>query len=318
MAEFLHKQSFMAIELEATKGTAETLVDADAGIVLESVSFNPNVGITQQNSHSDHYSQFAAIPGKRPSSMSFSALLRGSAAVDTQPSISDLMQIAGFTETVNALTSVVYTPASNSLKSGTVGLYYPKLDAASGLRYLLKGAVLSSMQWTFTNGQPPVISGEIMGVLDGVTDQTPLSPTFDANPPQAFLGATFTVGGVSAKIGSLTIDFGLSAVEREDPTQAAGILYFLQGAPRRMTVSFDMEVELVATLDPIGEMLAGTESAIALGHGAGAGDVWTIALPKFQPTAVPTGERNGMATFNVTGNCNLDSSGDDEFSITKT
>ena len=82
-------------------------------------------------------------------------------------------------------------------------------------------------------------------------------------------------------------------------------------------LSFDLEAELVANNDIYGAWLAGTEAAVSLVLGTGAGKQITFTIPKLQYREIPEGDRDGLQIYDAVGQCNH-SSGDDAVAIAVT
>ena len=147
------------------------------------------------------------------------------------------------------------------------------------------------------------------------------APIYEALPSQTpgteiaplLAGGTFTLGGDSLKTSSFGFDLGNVIVPRLDKNAADGIAHF-EITDNDPVVSIDPEADLVANHDFYGKWLAGTEGALSLILGTGAGKQITIAAPKVQYRELKGGDREGLKIYDLTGQCNHDS-GDDAFSI---
>lgn len=314
MAEFLNRRMTLATKVEAVEGTAETLAAADANLLAYDVTFEPNVNMFARKPVANDFSAYSAIPGAQSMRATFRAELKGSGAAGTAPAIGKLLRGAGFGETINAGVSVVYQRALGQ-PSLTLGLY---AIPASGnnLRKLIHGA-RGTFKLSPRVGDPPMIEFDFLGVYSSVTDLAGLTPTgLETTKPVSFKNTSFTMQTFAHKISQFTIDAGNALALRGDIALAAGYKSCLI-TDSDATFSFDPELELVATHDYHGIMLAGTEGSMTATVGSTGGNICTITAPKCQYTKVSQGDRDGISVFNVDGKFNR-STGNDELVFTFT
>jgi len=167
-----------------------------------------------------------------------------------------------------------------------------------------------------------VFEGEVGGSLIGTcvfkgayTEDTEALPAHapGTEPALKLKSGSFTLGGESILIGKFSLDMGNVVTLRPDASKASGILSAC--IPNTdPTVSLDPEQDLIAGYDFNGIKLAGTEAAVSLVVSNGTTTA-TIALPAVQTTELVPGEREGISTYDFTGQCNH-SSGDDAVTIT--
>ncbi len=309
----LTRLKVIAGKVESTKGTAETLTASEATMVISQANYTPDIVMVEREILSASLSKFSALSGTKAGAIAVRTELKGAAAAGTAPKIGEFLKAAGFSETVVASTSVTYNPISTGVETITVGEYSDD-DASTGLRHLIAGAAARSCRISGNVGEPMFVDMEFFGKYQDTTDVAPLAPTLDTLAPPVLLGATFTIGGYAANISNITIDYAPSVALRSDITEATGWDHALI-VDRTPTISFDAEQPLVATYDFLGIMKAATEGALSLAYGSDAGNTITITAPKVQYTSISEGDRNGIATFQVEGRLNRDSSADDELVI---
>lgn len=94
--KLLSRKAQIAVELEAVEGTAETLVAADAGMLVYDPEYSLNLGRFQRNPARATLSQLAGIIGAQGAGISWATELKGSGAIATEPAWSDAIQLCGF------------------------------------------------------------------------------------------------------------------------------------------------------------------------------------------------------------------------------
>lgn len=302
----LERKTQVAIEQEASEGTAETIVAVDA-ILHMNPTFKPETPMNERPVASASMSPFASVPGVRSMVMEWDTELKGSGTAGTAPEFSDALQACGFSETIVGATSVTYEPASDSVPAATVGMYMDgvcaKMWGARGNASLaLNAGGFAILHFRFVGAEYSITD---VAMLSGVSYQTTL--------PEVFLDASFSISSYAAKIAALGFDMNNELVLREDPSKASGHFSTLI-TNRAPILTLDPEMILVATEDFFGDLRAGTEGALSLVLGATAGNIATITAPKVQYTNTAPASRNGLRSLGVDCQLNRDS-GDDEFKI---
>jgi hypothetical protein len=303
------QRAVLAAKVEATEGTAETLTATERILAL-SASFQRNAEMMERNPFRPTLSQLASIPGKRTANLQMVVEGKGATGGGIAPEYGTLLKGCGFSEVIVASTSVTYAPISTGDPSLTVGLY------TDGMRQMISGA-----RGTFTMGgavgEGLMFNFNFQGVQDLVTDVALLAPTYLATVPVPMLGMTFTVHGVTTLFCSnFSIDLGMSLSPRQDFVKTSGYASVMLG-DRKPVCNFVVEKPLVAGKDWYGIWSAGTEGAISLVLGSVAGNVITIAAPKFQVTNITEQDDNGRAMLSIDGKLNMNA-GDDELTIAYT
>lgn len=186
-----------------------------------------------------------------------------------------------------------YRPVSSNVPSVTVGLFM------DGLKKTIRGA-RGTMTIEGTVGEPVMLNFTFSGVYDNVVDAALLTGVdYEDNDPVAFLNVDAIIGDLAACFASANIDVANSVVERECANNASGVIsYFI--TERAPTLSLDPEMELVATHDFYGRLLAQTNARFYFElPGSTVGTKVGVAAPRGQYTNVGEGDRNGLAVADL-------------------
>src|SRR3989304_4563589 len=108
----LTRRGVIAAKIEATEGTAETLVGSDANFLVIDPKFTANIALNKRLNIAESLSQFAAVPGAQMAEITFGVELKGAGGAGATPALGKLLKACGFSETVVASTSVTYDPIS--------------------------------------------------------------------------------------------------------------------------------------------------------------------------------------------------------------
>lgn len=312
MAIFLGRRMLLAAKIEATEGTAETPAGADANMLVFDPKFDPDIDQFDRQPVAADLSKYASIPGARKGRLTFKAEVKGSGTAGTAPAIGKLLRACGMSETIVAVTSATYKPASVSLPTITFVLQSLP-ETGNAIQVKLFGAA-GTWRCSGRAGEPIMLEFTFSGVYSAVTDVTELVASgVETTLPIVLTNAAFTVQALSAKISGLSMDLGNTIVPRWDVSKTPGIFsYKISG--RRPTMQFDSEKELVATHDFYGKILAGTLDTMSVALTGSAGNITTITAPKVQYLKLSEGERDGLAIYTV--DCGLNRSvGNDDLSI---
>ncbi len=97
----LYRRQAIALALESTPGTAETLDSGDAAFVVQNISASPNIQQIERDFFRDSLGSIPSLTGVREGSISFESELTGSGNhVTTAPPWATLIRACGFGETV--------------------------------------------------------------------------------------------------------------------------------------------------------------------------------------------------------------------------
>lgn len=299
----------LAAKIETTEGTMETLAGADA-LLASNLTYRIDTAMTARPNVTGALSTFPRVPGVRSATLEFDAELKGSGTAGTAPAIGRLLRACGFGETVVALTSVTYAPASTAVPSITLGAFFDggtifrSWGARGNVRFILAAGAAPMARFTFR--------GADFSHVDGVLLTTGVA--YESTIPAPFLSAALTVQTYAALVASCEIDMGNALAARMDVNAGSGQRSFVI-ADRTPTMSIDPELVTVATADFFGLLRAGTMGALNIGPlGATAGNRVTITAPRVQYIGITPGDREGLRTLGM--DCALNrNAGDDEISI---
>ena len=297
----------MTAKAEAVEGTAETLAGADA-FLAENINFNPETEMGDRNPVTSGLSQFSKVAGARKATMEFDVELKGSGTAGTAPAIGKLLISCGFAETLVAITSATYKPASTGDKSMSLAMYN------DGVRYGVFGA-RGNVSIKALKGKPVMLHFVFTGADYTVTDAALLTTgvTYEATKPLPFMAATMTLDSYAALIGSMEFNMNNDIVLRDDINAISGHKSAVI-AGRKPSLSIDPEMVLVATYDFFGKLRSGSEGALTLALTGSAGNITTITAPKVQYTGVKLSEKSGIRSLGI--DCQLNrNAGDDEIVI---
>ncbi len=311
---FIPRLSVIAGKIEATPGTEESLAAADAAVVISDPVVDDNVELLERNFLSSSLSKFAPLIGAKERRIRFQSEMKGSGTAGTPPTIDPFLRACGLSVVNTPVTSDVYSPNNGSetitlarwLKDSGSGSVVKKIKGGMGA-FSMEGRVGGAMSIAFD------FLGQYLTVADVAS---PASVTPDTLKPPQLLAITFTIGGFSPKISTISINGG-QVVSLPSDIGASGV----EGksiaiiSERNVEFSFDAEMTTVAAHDWYGNLKAGTEAALQLVVGSTAGNRFTIDAPKLQYVSLTEGERDNAAVLNVTARANRNTA-DDEMVIT--
>jgi len=246
----------------------------------------------------------AGVVGLQEGVCTFKTELRGNGTNAMDAGVSALLLGCGFSTAGEAYIPTSWVGSMNTL---TIHVY------EDGVRKVLFGA-MGTWKSRVTEAKVVMLDFEFKGIYAAVTDVAVPAFAPGTNPPPTMAGATFSIGAARA-ISAFTIDMQNEVYVRPDPNTATGLSYAVI-TNRDIILGCDLEAALVATYAMDAAWRAGTEAAVSIVLGTGAGKQITIAAPKFQYREIPEGERNGILTYDVVGQCNSNSAEEeDELSI---
>lgn len=300
----------IAAKAESVEGTAETLAAADAFLAFTGGDPDPSIEMNERNPFRGTLSSLSSLPGKRSGKFPVQVELAGSGVVGTAPAWSKLMKACAFGETVNNGVSVVYAPASATIPSLTLAAYM------DGTIHKLWGA-RGNVKLALEVGKPGLLKFDFQGAdFSHIDGALLVNPTYTAIVGPAFLGATFTLDGVAFWVEKVEFDIGNTLSLRTDPNSVSGNKSCLITA-RKGKITLDPEMVLASTKDIWTMWKDGTTGALSAVLGTTAGNIVTIAVPRFQLTDAKFGNRSGYRTTSLTALMAMNY-GDDEISITLT
>lgn len=308
-APLIRRRSVLAFEVEATTGTAETLVAADAVLNCYNAAIDPTIGFGQRDGQAA-LSQIAGVPGGRAGRCTFETDFIGGASA---PMLwTDVLLGCG----MKVATGAIYRPesrppeaASSGAKTLTIGLY------EDGRLKMLRGA-MGTFKILGPSGEHCRMLFDFQGVWVPPVDAAMLAPTYLTTSPLRFAGSALSTGGnTSLRVGSHEFDMGNEVVMREDGSDASGF-HSAVIVGRRPTWRIDPEGQLVAGYDAYGKFIASTEEAITWSLGT-AGNRVQVSFPKAQIAEISNGDRTGKRIDSILYQLNRSAAaGDDECAFT--
>lgn len=297
------KQTVVAVAIETTAGTGETLDAGDGAFNAYNAEAVPNITMSEREGQ-NALSPLLAVPGGYLGTISYNVDLYTQAAwADTHFPCAGLVEGSGSSADIWTITSV-----TTNYKTATVAVY------KNGKVYELIGA-MCNIEFPFTSGQICQPRVTWTGIINHAgtrwgKDATILTPTFVLTAPPRWSSATLTLGGAAILPSNLTINLNNQITVLEDPTKAAG---FGRAwiASRKVGGTMDPEEALAATRDDFGNWLTPTQLALVNTFGS-----MSFSVPKLQLMNLPTGDRSGAAIVNATWQANRSAAaGDDELVI---
>jgi len=326
----LTQKQQIAIKQEATAGVTETVTAADVVLKTGNAEFEADVAMTPREALSASLSKRGSVVGSRMGKIRWSQYLRGTStapvASSNEPDFSVPFKGCGAAITVSGGSpneQSSFKPSTSTISDETNGAYCTVALYEDGKRYMLRGAV-GNCVLTHASGLPPKAAFEFTGVLvPPPTDTALLVPTYPTIVEPPFLTAAISIlGYTTARIQTLTLDFGNQIVMRPDPNNPQGYIT-AQIVGRTPVGSFDAEEIIAATKNYWNEWIdAQTTGSITTGVFPGGGtnyNQFQVTIPKAKYTKVGLGDREGVATANVEFECLANSdAGNDEWELIQT
>lgn len=241
----------------------------------------------------------------------FAVELAGAGAAGDVPGYGVLLRACGFSETINASTSVVYEPVSTGFESCTI--YYDR----DGERQIIRGC-RGSVAVEMGVGNYPRLRFRMVGLYTRpvaasavVTSTAGYSAPLPVNKANT---GTLTLGAYNVQLQSMTIDMAADTPHL-DLVNFEEVLY----VDRAPAGEFSFLAPRIATLDIMGliESNSGTvtTSALSVVHGSTAGNIIEIGAPAVQLSGLSEIEIQGEQGYQSQA-LFIPDSGDDEVVLT--
>jgi hypothetical protein len=278
----LYKKRLIAIKHETTPGTAIALANGDAAFNAYDITITPNITV-EEHMKQGGFDRNAGVPGARMGTVTFKTHIAATeGAVPTWASV--CLPACGWQNTAGAFAPIAEDPGTNA-KTVTIGVY------SAGKLFSIYGA-MGTFRMVFPNGRTAYTEWTFTGKWAAVTDTALLTPTYPTTPSFRYATAVTTYNSVALCVESLTLDAGNTVVMRECATDVTGFHTALV-TDRYSKLTANPESALVASRNPHGQLVAGTEAAFALSIPYGA-VAFTIDAAKAQVLSVGDGDRNGI------------------------
>lgn len=305
----LARKKLLLAKVESTYGTDPTPDGTSNAIQTSEMSITPLDGpVTSRNLDRATLGNDLQIQVGQFVTLTFMVEVAGGGDVDTAPSYGPLLEACGFSETINASTSVVYAPAATA-ESVTMYFHHDgqlhKLTGARGSVAMdLNPGGIPHYMFTFTG---------LYNAPSSTADPTPVYTGFQV--PKAVNNAnttTFSLHGSTQTMVEFQIDMANEVVYRNVVGNES-----VELVDRAPSGSVTIEAPTISTKDWFGTALASTTGALSMVHGTAAGNIVTIAAPAVQLVSPTYGESDGISTIAAQLSF-VPSSGNDELTITTT
>lgn len=253
--------------------------------------------LTRDNVRSS-ISPVSPVMGKRQIEVSFEMEVKGSGSVGTAGKLGDLLEACGFNETIAGNgSSVVYRPASGTIKSVTIYVY--DIDGASAVLNKITGAV-GTFNLKCPAGQYASLEFNFKGKYNARSDvAVPSTPTYESTVPPIVESALFSLNSSNDLIAQeCNIQMDNTLAERADLNSPSGILAFMI-TQRNPKGTFNPEAVLVATYDFTTDWASATQRALSITVGATAGNKVVITAPKVTIDSIGDGDRDSILTKDI-------------------
>ena len=299
------RKGLLAVKIESTPGTKETLAGTDAAFNAMNTEITPSIPVSERPLQAS-FRTLPGVPGPKSGTCSFSIELIGDGDSTYPVWAPTLLAACGIVEGSPDAGSPYEEAPGTNVKTVTIGHY------TDGVLTELRGCS-GNVQFVFTPGMAVMCNFTFTGAWVG--ESAVAVPSF--TPPTRFPiradAGTCTINSVTQRYSTLTLDLGNIVTLRPDITADGGFRYATISG-RNPTITLDAEQTLLATEDPIADWEAGTTRAFSL-IVSDADDTVTFAAPAAQMTNSTPGDREGLRLRNKT--LNLRRSGTDpELTIT--
>ncbi len=187
----LKRKTQVALALEAIEGTAETLTDADATMLVYDPDFSTDFSRFERDPARDTLSKLASVMGRKLASISWRTELKGSGDVTVSPSWGRALRACGFEE------ASVSSVAIGAVTGGPF-VAGEKITTPGGFEGFVQGSVADGdalLRYIATTGD--IANAEVItGGLSGATATASAGPSADQG---------FSYRPISAGVPSATV-----------------------------------------------------------------------------------------------------------------
>lgn len=306
------KQRILLVKVETNYGEDVSPAGANA-VNARNIQINYTADLLDRDLHRQDYSPAAPVVGKRSVDVSFECDIAGSGSVGVAPDIGALLQACAFTETVGAGSSIIYTPASQSIKSVTIKVYDP-YSATHSKIHTITGA-RGNVTFDFTAGQMAKASFSFKGKYNAPADNTTVSPTYVATtPPVVQSGSLVFNSKDSLVVQNVNVDMSNEIAEIDDVSSANGV-ESIRIVGRKPSGTFNPEAISVAGYDWYSDWIASSQRAFTFKVGSANYNKVAVSMPKVTIDAINDGDLNGLRTTDIPFRLNRNT-GNDEITLT--
>lgn len=312
---FLIRRNQIAVKIEGTEGVDAVPADADVVAPAYNIEWSPSFEQFERDIVQSSFSRLSQISGERSATISFATELKGSGVVgDVPANLSAALRACGLSETIVAVTSVTYAPASETIPSVTIEI---REGAADGT---FKSKKILGARGTFTieavKGDVVLVNFEFTGKYVEPTDTVAFATPSPGGPPIPFLNAGISFQGVGTlKLQNITLDMANEVTLRNDANDATGNTAAVI-VSRTPSGSIDPEQEAVGVINFFNKLTANAEGVLTYNLTGAAGNIMVFTANKTQIVAASEGDRDSIRIEELDLQFNQDTdAGDDEFAI---
>lgn len=320
---YVTNRHVVAIETEATPGTAEALVEGDVHSLVGNAAMSTEFERIENELSQATLSEEPDFQGTQEAEISFMHYLKGSGTADAPPDWAEFLKHAGFAEAIDAGVDVEYTPDSNfSTNPATIGIFNGRTSSGNALRRLAKGCRAATMTITIEPGQVPRIEWTWRGAFAGRADAAGLTTAanyhdgagLDTTQPQRATGVNLSIGAWSPNFRVLTVTVEWELTQVEDADDDSGICGY-EVVSRMVTGELQLYTRPVSEKDVIADIKSAGTAAFSATIGATAGNIVEITGPAVQLADIDEGDESGLMSDTIALKFTGDA-GDDEIKIT--
>lgn len=311
---FPTKQKVLLAKEETEYGTDPTPTPAANTIDASNITTQLVGDLKERDLMRSTQGQTAPITGKRYRQVTFTCELKGSGSAGVASQLGDLLEACGFSESVDAGSSVVYKPANTGHKSITLYIYEIPDSGSTRLKKLTgaRGNVTARI----SAGEIAMLDFNFLGNYEATTDVTaPTGMVYESTKPPIVQSSLFTYNGIEdLVVESVTLDMGNNIYQKPDINSAQGLKNF-SITSRKPSGTFNPEAVQVATADWESMLLDTTEGEMSFTIGSVATEKVAILMPKVSLEPFSDGDREGALIEDLAFRANIDN-GDDDVQIT--
>lgn len=292
MAKRMRKTLVLA-KVQTSAGADATPAAATNAILCRATNITPvSAEFTERNLIRPYMGNSGSVAVTQYSQIELEVELAGSGTAGTAPAFGPLLRACGLAETIEAGVDVQYTPVSDNFDLITVyanldGILHKMVDCRATVRLDISSRAI------------PFLAFTIMGRYAAPTD-TALPNDTDYSMFRKPLGVNKTntpawsLGGYTGCLQSFQMDLANQLVWRS--------LIGCEGAEitdRSPTGSAVLELPSIANFNWPSFVTSGELKAFSITHGAAAGNIVQVDLPKVQLTDPSYSDQDGIAMLNL-------------------
>lgn len=310
MSKFTRK-TIALIKAEVTPGTDIVPAAANAVIIRNPVLTPLDMTYEERNIVRGFFGNFDALPTIKKVKFTFETEYSGSGTAGTAPGWDDIMQAAGHSSTIVAVTSDTWAPLSGTGKTVSI---YVQIDGLQHKMVYGRGNGTIKLK---ANGIP-FIAWEVIALDTLATDVANVTPAFAATYKTAQVvnkqnTTTASLGGIAIALESLDFNFGQVNQQVTRPNSEQ-----MLHTDRKTVGSIMFEMTSVAVKDWLAAVKAPTMQALSIIHGVGAGQIMTLSAANVQLQNPQFSEIQGIQMVQFAIRALPTNAGNDEYSLVNT